>query len=123
MTDWATQMAEQWLDYKWPTDEWPQQVEPLAHLLRTAHRKGEEWQPIATAPKMKTLLLFAVTDVAEDGRVRNWKMETGFFSTGHDTWLWPHPLKVYDHLPTHWMPLPAPPPPPGMSLDLETDIV
>jgi hypothetical protein len=75
-----------------------------------------DWQPIETAPKMKTILLFAITDVAEDGRVRNWKMETGFYHTGFTSddgrspWNWGgRNLAVWDAPPTHWMPLPEPP--------------
>jgi len=81
---------------------------------------GETWQPIATAPKMRTILLFAVTDVDEHGRVLNWKKATGFWHTGYDDarskatgytpWNWEgHQLKLHDHQPTHWMPLPASP--------------
>lgn len=78
------------------------------------------WQPIATAPKMQTILLFAVTDRAEDGTSRNWKMATGYWHTGFDDggskmrgftpWEWGgNQLKIYDVQPTHWMPLPSPP--------------
>jgi hypothetical protein len=79
-----------------------------------------EWQPIETAPKMRTVLLCAVTDVAEDGRILNWKMATGSWQEGYcnarsrashfTPWKWDgFQLKTYDHQPTHWMPLPAPP--------------
>ena len=78
------------------------------------------WQPIETAPKMRTLLLFAVTDVAADGTVRNWKMASGSWLTGYEDersklagytpWQWDgHQVKVYEVAPTHWMPLPVPP--------------
>lgn len=78
------------------------------------------WQPIETAPKMRTIPLFAVTDIAEDGTVRNWKMATGSWYTGYEDersiaqnytpWEWgSRQLKTYDVQPTHWMPLPAPP--------------
>lgn len=78
------------------------------------------WQPIATAPKMRTILLFAVTDIADDGRIMNWRMATGSFqegwsiermkSEGYTGWEWDgRQLKGYDHQPTHWMPLPEPP--------------
>jgi hypothetical protein len=78
------------------------------------------WQPIDSAPKMRTILMFAVTDRADDGSVRNWKMATGSWHTGFDDamsasrgytpWEWGgYQLKNYDHQPTHWMPLPAPP--------------
>jgi hypothetical protein len=79
-----------------------------------------EWQPIETAPKMRTLLLFAVSDVDANGTVRNWHMATGSYHTGYDDeyskargispWCWDgHQLKVYELHPTHWMPLPDPP--------------
>lgn len=79
------------------------------------------WQDISTAPKMRTILLFAVTDIAEDGSVRNWKMATGCWHTGYEddqsgaanltSWNWDgHQVKKYEVQPTHWMPLPAPPP-------------
>jgi hypothetical protein len=94
-----------------------------ARLLREALSYIEalagasEWQPIETAPKMRTILLFAVTDVTEEGTVRNWKMATGSWLTGYEdeqskarhltSWQWDgRQLKVYDHQPTHWMPLP-----------------
>lgn len=74
------------------------------------------WQPIETAPKMKTILLFAVTDVDERGVVRNWKMATGSWHTGYENtesytpWEWNgHQLRVFDIQPTHWYPLPQPP--------------
>jgi hypothetical protein len=78
------------------------------------------WQPIETAPRMRTILLFAVTDVAEDGSVRNWKMATGSWHTGYEDerskergytpWNWDgSQLKAYQVQPTHWMPLPPAP--------------
>ena len=78
------------------------------------------WQPIETAPKMRTILLFAVTDVAANGTVLNWKTATGSWNTGYEDsmargytpWEWDgHQLKTYDVQPTHWMPLPDPPDP------------
>lgn len=63
------------------------------------------WQSIETAPKMRTILLYATTDVGADGAVKNWKMETGFWHSGHRTWMW----AGYDTQPTHWMLLPEPP--------------
>jgi hypothetical protein len=85
-----------------------------------AAAKEPLWQPIQTAPKMVTILLFAVTDIAEDGSVRNWNMATGSWHTGYEderskaqgytTWTWAgRQLNVYDVQPTHWMPLPKPP--------------
>lgn len=75
-----------------------------------------KWHPIETAPKMRTILLFAVTDADEDGRVRNWKMATGFYHTGYESrdgrspWNWDgRHIASYDVKPTHWMELPEPP--------------
>lgn len=72
------------------------------------------WQPIETAPQMRTILLFAVTERLADGlSVLNWKIATGFICRGEDGELgceWEgRELKSYDHKPTHWMPLPDPP--------------
>jgi hypothetical protein len=80
----------------------------------------DRWQPIETAPKMRTILLFAVTDLADDGTVLNWKTATGSWHTGYEDdrskaqgltpWEWDgHRVKVYELHPTHWMPLPDPP--------------
>lgn len=77
------------------------------------------WQPIETAPVMKTILLWAATDIANDGKVRNWRMETGFYHEGwkgadsqrdYSPWNWggSH-VPPWGTLPTHWMPLPEPP--------------
>jgi Protein of unknown function (DUF551) len=69
-----------------------------------------EWQPIETAPTMRTILLFAATDIGDDGSVKNWRMETGFWSMGHAGWKWGgYELRPYSVQPTHWMPLPEPP--------------
>ncbi len=47
-----------------------------------------EWQPIETAPKMRTIMLFAVTSTDPP----NWKMATGFLRKGYqgepDAWEW-----------------------------------
>ena len=76
-----------------------------------------EWQPIETCPEMRNVLLFAVTDVAEDGTVRNWKMETGYkrdeqcsLNESETCWRWGEfRVMIWDAQPTHWMPLPEPP--------------
>jgi hypothetical protein len=87
----------------------------------TARRAlGERWQPIESAPKMRTILLFAVTDIKDDGTAGNWKMATGSWHEGYEDerskargytpWHWgDRQLKAYEVQPTHWMPLPAPP--------------
>lgn len=81
-----------------------------------ALRAPQGWQPIESAPKMRTVLMFAVTDIGDDGRVNNWKMATGHLTEGRagrnnetDVQWDGHQLKVYDHQPTHWQPLPLPP--------------
>lgn len=80
------------------------------------------WRPITTAPKMKSVLLFAVTDIAEDGRVRNWKMGTGFWHSGYEAWEWEgRILRSYDVNPTHWHPLPRPPSERGADVEAKTD--
>jgi hypothetical protein len=88
--------------------------------MKEGRRLAMEWQPIDSCPKMRTVLLFAVSDVAADGTVRNWKMATGCWRDGYDDdrskaegitpWEWDgHQLRVYELHPTHWMPLPEPP--------------
>ena len=71
---------------------------------------GPEWQDISTAPLMKTIMLFAVTD-AETG---NWKIGTGWWREGYQSaegcWIWEgREVKEYETQPTHWQPLPAAP--------------
>ena len=74
-----------------------------------------DWQPIATAPKMRTVILYA--DYAHDGgSERNGKMGSGFWHTGYEDdpawspWYWgDQQLRPYDLQPTHWQPLPEPP--------------
>lgn len=89
---------------------------PRCHVDQEAMRAALEaaeraaWQPIETAPKMKNILLFAVTDVREDGAVGNWKMATGAWIEGHKAWEWAgRVLKAYDIQPTYWCQLPDPP--------------
>lgn len=73
-------------------------------------RRLNPWRPIETAPKMKAVLLWAATDVAESGEIKNWKMDTGYRSTGAETWVWEgRQLRKYDVQPSHYLPLPAPP--------------
>jgi hypothetical protein len=90
----------------------------IVKLLESAAEP--QWQPIETAPKMRNILLFAVTDIAVDGTVKNWKMGTGSWHTGYEDalsmergytpWTWNgDQVKVYEVQPTHWMPLPQGP--------------
>jgi len=92
------------------------------HAAALPAAPAEAWQPIETAPKMRTILLFAVTDVDERGVVKNWKMATGSYHEGYEDarskaegispWKWDgHQLKVYEIHPTHWAALPAAPEP------------
>jgi hypothetical protein len=68
------------------------------------------WQPIETVPKMKNILLWAATDIGDDGAIRNWKMDTGYWSSGAECWTWSgYQVRKYDIHPTHWQPLPAAP--------------
>ena len=70
-----------------------------------------DWQPIETAPSGKLVILFAVTDIAEDGEVRNWKMAVGSkHGPPSPMWNWDgHWVKKYGIQPTHWQSLPPPP--------------
>jgi hypothetical protein len=86
----------------------------------------DQWQPIETAPKSKTVILFAVTDIAEDGRIRNWMMATGWWHPGYENdpkvtpWCWEgHQVPKYGVQPTHWMPLPEAPTVPDTSIGRE----
>lgn len=68
------------------------------------------WQPIETAPRMRIILLWAVTDISDAGEIKNWKMATGHYSDGDEGWEWDgRVLQPYDVQPTHWQPLPDPP--------------
>ncbi len=85
-------------------------IDALPQLLALA--QAQMWRDIASVPKGRIVIMFAVTDRHEDGRVANWKMATGSFSTYDNRLEWDGHVvdKPYDHRPTHWMPLPSPPP-------------
>lgn len=69
-----------------------------------------KWYSIESAPRMKTILLFAITDRGDNGEVKNWKMATGFWSDGHSEWIWEgRVIDVWEVQPTHWMELPGAP--------------
>ncbi len=69
-----------------------------------------EWSMIESAPKARTVLLFAVTDVGDDGQVKNWKMQSGYWSDSYGAWVWEgRPVQKYEIQPTHWRPMPDPP--------------
>ena len=84
-----------------------------------------EWQPIETAPKDGTAVLFFHRNLSwktSDGSaskmspLRDYveRCSVGFYEdgaffqqgTGHEIF---EPWKEPEHLPTHWMPLPEPP--------------
>jgi hypothetical protein len=73
------------------------------------------WRPIDSAPRMKTILLFAVTDIGEGGAILNWRMGSGCWHSGwenddrYSPWEWGRQLYKYDVQPTHWMEMPKPP--------------
>jgi hypothetical protein len=74
--------------------------------------KGQimSWKSIKTAPKNKTILLWAATDIGESGEIKNWHMDTGYWSSGAECWVWEgRQVRKYDVQPTHWMLLPDPP--------------
>lgn len=73
------------------------------------------WQPIETAPRMRTILL-AVPEPCGDPR--HWKIASGFWHSGYadesegDPTPWcfeGRQLRAYEVQPIHWMPLPEPP--------------
>jgi predicted GTPase len=67
-----------------------------------------EWKSTTTAPAGRDILLFAVTDVSNDGKIRNWKMGSGW-KQSDGQWFWPDRLNAWDHIPTHWTDMPPPP--------------
>ncbi len=101
----------------WDTyDIWRSDAAMVVRSFKNDATPPEQWRPIETAPKMKTLLLWAVTDIGEDGEIKNWKMATGSWHTGYENdatrtpWEWGgRQLMKYEIQPTHWQPLPAAP--------------
>lgn len=74
-----------------------------------------EWQPIETAPKDKTIVVFDPNQ--QTTRVVEWMTA---MEDGEGAWIyaakraWEEPMKgeaiaFYVSSPTHWMPLPEPP--------------
>jgi hypothetical protein len=69
-----------------------------------------EWHPIDTVPRMRNVILFAVTERLGDGSVANWRMDTGYATFDPIEWTWGgRRLEVWDHKPTRWRPMPDPP--------------
>jgi hypothetical protein len=68
-----------------------------------------QWQPIATAPKDGTTVVYVVARrVSSDAPAVMW----GYWNTRLEGWYRfaaKAPTRIY---PTHWMPLPSPPEPP-----------
>lgn len=97
--------------------EWNLCEDAAAEITRL--RKAQEWLPIESAPKMKSVLLFAVTDIGDDGSIRNWRMGTGFHhegwegsneQNGYSPWCWEgRHVAPWEVQPTHWQPLPSAP--------------
>jgi len=75
-----------------------------ATTIEQDERKMSEWQPIETAPKDVSVIVYADGVVGEascpDATDRWWWAQTD----EHDSWARP----IY---PTHWRPLPEPPKP------------
>jgi len=88
------------------------EVEELRQQL-----SDREWQDVSSAPEMRAILLYIVTDRDDDGKVRNWEMATGVLLSpdcrlyeNETRWEWKgRRLKVWEYQPSHWMPLPGAP--------------
>jgi hypothetical protein len=81
--------------------------EEIGALVSAACEPGEGWQPIATAPKMRGVLLWADVSTRD---YKNWKMGSGYFHSGMEAWIWEgETVRDWAFPPTHWRPLPAPP--------------
>jgi|GEM_PF-6212364 len=76
-----------------------------------------EWRDVSSAPEMRVILLYIVTDRDDDGKVRNWEIATGVLLSpdcrlyeNETRWEWKgRRLKVWEYQPSHWMPLPGGP--------------
>lgn len=62
-----------------------------------------EWQPIETAPKDKTILVFQMSDSGYFYQMAQWEI----MKSGNGMWTCSNGDFVDDT--THWMPLPEPP--------------
>lgn len=71
-----------------------------------------QWRAIETAPLNKQILMWAATDVADNGAIKNWKLDAGYIidQSQHGgsarEYSWPHRLAIYEIEPTHWQPIP-----------------
>lgn len=76
-------------------------------LVLTGREEAEAWQPIETAPEMRTVLLWADTSTPE---MANWHMGSGFYHREIKAWVWEgETVREWVFPPTRWQPLPAPP--------------
>jgi len=74
---------------------------------QTEEKPDSGWQPIESAPKMRSVILWADTSTPD---FPNWHMGSGHFSTDLNAWIWEgETVREWAHPPTHWMPLPKPP--------------
>ncbi len=98
-------------------------IEEMTELTASrepASPEGKGWSPIESCPRGRNVIMFGIT-AEEDGKVTNWRMDTGFIRYGDDDpWIvdkdgflgvhwggrW---LRSYDHMPTDWHALPEPP--------------
>lgn len=74
---------------------------------QTEEKPDSGWQPIESAPKMRSVILWADTSTPD---FPNWHMGSGHFSTDLNAWIWEgETVREWAHPPTHWMPLPPAP--------------
>ena len=93
------------------------EVETLLDEIAALESSALRWRPIAEAPESRTILLFCVTDISEDGTVMNWRKASGYLrpddwalQENETRWCWEgRPVMVWDAQPTHWMALPESP--------------